>query len=801
MILRHLELVNFRQYSNTVLDIHDGVTSIVGPNGSGKSTILEAISWCLYGAKMARTTKEGIKRQGALPGDDCSVRLTFELAGRQYVLERALLGKTGKSEARLLEREGLDTVSTREVDRYIIHLIGLDHKGFLSSFFARQKELNALTDARPAARKDHLAKMLGVGRLDNAIVLLKDDIKEVRQEIDILSGLQIDPSVVAGRIDELSTDRKELNRTLENLRKVSAERQAETAALAEQVRIGRERERHYNKLNAERTGAVAQHSERTAEAARLTAELAELEQVEKKIGPLEAAAASLTATEAEFEQLKEARAQSQERSRLEREKQQLQASDQKEEAELQGLNTEITGLEQDMATPDTLRSAIEAAEKRREEMAADYGNLRAELQTLQSDLSRLEKQKADIEELGPEAVCEFCLRPFGTELPDIERHFDLEITSIRQKMIPVQKKFESVTTDGKANSKKLEELKKQLEKATGVERQLTELKTTIRGIERSRRQQRERMAEISARLNEIGAIVFDADRFAHLEQTLRGLRKQHEELLILKDRIGRRGEITARLDEVTKKVADLDDEIASIRAEIMQLKFDEKAVRQLEEELEKRREDVAALRLEFERMEHRISLVDSETEQLRNKLDEFEKSKQRISDLRDRLTYLEKLSILFADFRVYLIGRIRPALSKRTSELFYTMTAGRYQEVVLDEEYNLKLYDSGEAFPIERFSGGEIDLANLCFRLAISLEMAASAGIDHSFIILDEIFGSQDRERQKLIMHGLAGLKNWFRQIVIVSHIEEVKEMAEHLMTVRRGADGISTALYENGEL
>jgi exonuclease SbcC len=112
----------------------------------------------------------------------------------------------------------------------------------------------------------------------------------------------------------------------------------------------------------------------------------------------------------------------------------------------------------------------------------------------------------------------------------------------------------------------------------------------------------------------------------------------------------------------------------------------------------------------------------------------------------------------------------------------------------LDEDYNLRLFDNGRDFPIGRFSGGEIDLANLCLRLAISIEIASGAGIDYSFIILDEIFGSQDSDRQRLIFEGLTRLRNRFRQIITISHIEEVKELAEHLIAVEIDPSGNSVA-------
>lgn len=43
MVLKHLELVNFRLHTNTVLKFSDRLNYIVGGNGQGKTTILESI--------------------------------------------------------------------------------------------------------------------------------------------------------------------------------------------------------------------------------------------------------------------------------------------------------------------------------------------------------------------------------------------------------------------------------------------------------------------------------------------------------------------------------------------------------------------------------------------------------------------------------------------------------------------------------------------------------------------------------------------------------------------------------------
>ncbi|RLF63720.1 MAG: hypothetical protein DRN33_03555 [Thermoplasmata archaeon] len=159
--------------------------------------------------------------------------------------------------------------------------------------------------------------------------------------------------------------------------------------------------------------------------------------------------------------------------------------------------------------------------------------------------------------------------------------------------------------------------------------------------------------------------------------------------------------------------------------------------------------------------------------------------------------YLNILSDVMSSFRTHLISRIRPTLSYYSSDFFNRLTDGKYAGIELDENYNLLIYDNGEFYGIERFSGGEEDLANLCLRLAISEVITERAGGIFNFIILDEIFGSQDILRRQSIMKALNGLSSKFRQIFLITHIEDVKNEMEHVIYVNENEDGTSSIKLE----
>ena len=148
---------------------------------------------------------------------------------------------------------------------------------------------------------------------------------------------------------------------------------------------------------------------------------------------------------------------------------------------------------------------------------------------------------------------------------------------------------------------------------------------------------------------------------------------------------------------------------------------------------------------------------------------------------------------LLTDFKRYLASRISPLLSQYGSELFTIFNKGKYNTIEIDEDYEIFIYDKGERLPLNRFSGGESDLANLCLRLAISQVVAKRAGHGgFRFIALDEIFGSQDTERKANVLSALHELSNQFRQILLITHIEDIKDSMEHVIQVQEGEDGIS---------
>lgn len=150
---------------------------------------------------------------------------------------------------------------------------------------------------------------------------------------------------------------------------------------------------------------------------------------------------------------------------------------------------------------------------------------------------------------------------------------------------------------------------------------------------------------------------------------------------------------------------------------------------------------------------------------------------QIIDDIRFVASQKEVLS----DYILYLLNYLKPKIEDLASEYFTIITDSLYTQLTLDEEYNILI----DGKTIELYSGWEKDLANLCLRLSLWQNLTSNKWNPINFLILDEILWSQDKTRQNNILFNLKKLEYKFSQIILISHVDEIKDFATHLIEVR----------------
>lgn len=187
-MIEEVELVNFLSHGGSRLRLGEGVNVFIGPNGAGKSSVIDAITYALFG-KHARGDNENIVRRGAHEG---WVAVTFTLGGRRFRAERKF-GAKGRQEGAVLFEllsEGKRPLISGErrkleesMSEYIEQLLGLDYEKLRVAALIQQGQLESIIEYDPRKFKELLNSIVGIDRLDRAFEAMKEVIDGLRARL------------------------------------------------------------------------------------------------------------------------------------------------------------------------------------------------------------------------------------------------------------------------------------------------------------------------------------------------------------------------------------------------------------------------------------------------------------------------------------------------------------------------------------------------------------------------------------------------------------------------------------------
>ncbi len=173
MIPLRLDLSNFLSYRKRVeielFDIH--LACISGANGSGKSSILDAITWSLFGRSRAKSDDDIVNWAASLRGEAAEIRLTFELEGVIYrVIRQRIAQKRSSLEFQIASDDGqwktLSDSGIRKTQSTIEETLRMNYETFINASFLLQGKADEFTTKTANQRKEILADLLGVNEWD-----------------------------------------------------------------------------------------------------------------------------------------------------------------------------------------------------------------------------------------------------------------------------------------------------------------------------------------------------------------------------------------------------------------------------------------------------------------------------------------------------------------------------------------------------------------------------------------------------------------------------------------------------------
>jgi exonuclease SbcC len=815
MRLNRLQMTNFRQHlASPPIEFDSGLTGIIGPNGSGKSTILEAIAWALYGMPAARGTRESIRSTRAPARAGVRVELDFDLGGHRY---RVMRGLTNAE----LYLDGAETPIANTitgVTELLRRRLGMSLEEFFNTYFTGQKELSVMAAMGPSERAQFLSRVLGYEKLRAAQGLARDRRKVIAAEIVGVRAVMPDAAKVAetlrdaeshlgaaeGKLTDAARRRTQATRALEastprweaaqrerdQLQEVLAELRV---AESEEAGATRELERIERELSA--VAAARQELQRLADAlkplATVVSELQRMDHLCREEGRRQTLVESERALVEELAPLRERRAKLETAPQLE--------ADAAEELERKR---------------EELRTTEATVEQRRTEWVRDHQEAETKLKAFREQYAELKEQRERLALLGEDGACPTCTRPLGVHYRSVLEDFDA--------------KLETLSVDGKYYRNRIEQLAEAGEEVARLDEHRRQLSDDVARLER-------RFAKIQAAVQELGQVAreldmkqrrheqlrrdldavpagYDKARHEYLQAELQRLKPMDARATWLGAQIAREEPLKTEQFRAAKRAAEIRERAAALRARRNASAFSEQRFAELRSEYERclaelRSAEVAAVQAEGEAAGARLARDTALGEQKR-----LGRAQEQLSRLNSERRLHDELDRAYTEMRQDLNVQLRPEISEVASAFLAELTDGRYAELELDDQYNVIVLEDGVPKPV--ISGGEEDLANLVLRLAISQMIAERAGQSFSLLILDEIFGSLDESRRHNVLDLLRRLNDRFDQVILITHIESVREGLDRVIAVRYDqetgssvieqeapADGVALPAGEGGDL
>jgi exonuclease SbcC len=841
----HLKLRGFLSYRDTVEVDFSGfdLACISGQNGAGKSSLLDGITWVLFG--QARKRDESVINNQS---EVAEVTFTFEYENNRFRVIRSMArGKTTILEFQISDGGVWRTItehSTRETQARIEKVLRLDYDTFINVSFFLQGRADQFAQQPPSRRKDILGSILGLEIWEE----FKERTSERRKVVEGNLG------EVDGRITEIDTElseeepRKARLADLElQISGLIASRKLQEAALASIKQMRSELDKQKDIAQRLSDGFERDLAKRSGLQTRLAGREAERQPhvfILERAGDVETAYTAWQKARRELEKWDGTAAQFHEQEKLrlpflnEINTQKAKLEQEKETLERQGdviknQSSLIKGMEIDL---EAARNGITSLEMRVEERLGlekqiQFGRerqveLRTENASLKIEMEEL-KQRIGKLEAADGATCPLCGQVLSKEhrLSTLER---------------LQTEGSQKGDNWRANKLATEELATQLiDHETIISRyanldseRVSLLNTVSQLAERlasNQKTTKDWEANGARRLVQVNKIL-DTEKYTLPAR--RKLAKVDKELAVLgyetsAHDAARQSETRARhaeedfraLETARAALKPLEDEITNLNLQISSLTNEitnQKAVHQAALEalstLDARTPELDSAERNLFDIQERENQFNQEVGAARQKvtvLDELRKRKKKLEEERGELSLrIGRYKILERAFGkdgvpALLIEQALPEIELKANEILGRLsndsmrlhfeTQAKFKNEKrkdLRETLEIQVSDGAGERDYEMYSGGEAFRVNFAIRLALSEVLANRKGARLQMLVIDEGFGSQDALGRQRLIQAINAVRADFAKILIITHLDELKDAFPTRIEVEKSETG-----------
>ncbi|MDV2989194.1 MAG: SMC family ATPase [Dehalogenimonas sp.] len=863
MIPVRLKLKNFLPYRGEMpLLTFEGIhlACISGDNGAGKTSIIDAMTWALWGKSRLRSKASG--DDDLITQGESETAVTFDFRagdGQVYRVERRRTkpkrsAGAGHSELSLFLVSGEEVTNISgsilsETAAKITSLLRLDYETFINSAYLRQGEADHFTELTPNKRKEVLGTILNLdiyeqlsdsakARADQAVAakkMLTDSIgleqTKLAQEPEIEAALAAATQDSAGAeaglkekqavLDELKrtrqlveSQRQALGQAEAGVREITGDltrRQAELAANSQRIT-------QYRLVIAEKPAIEAGYAGFQAAVKRNTEfsqKLMTLRQFDGQAKTLEAAVSAA---------LNDARST---RVHWQTKFDELAAR----AAELPKLKAALSSLAAELAQLAVKEKHLDGLATAIQQLKTEDARIEAETASLRKQLAENDS-KAKLLADSSEAACPVC----ETELS--QDRLTTVLHKYHSDKAAIQERLDSLSASAQANELKRRQLTQELDAGATLKAErtrLTNLDARLgRDIEEAEKaagrlpegekhladlnrkietgdfapEERRRLAELEAQIKQVG---YDTEEHRRTSETLAELEpfdRKHRELaeaekLLAADEQARLG-IEASIGELNKRLAAREQEAAELRAKLAELPVvDDAALQEAERLVAELKQQATAATRTTGVLQQNLAQLQELKKDIAAKTAEIRRQAETESIYRDLKKYFGRDGIQAA-----LIDNAIPRMEAEANQLLARMTDNRMslklelqrltRKGETTETFDIKVSDELGTRDYDLFSGGEAFRINFALRLALSRLLADRTGAPLRTLIIDEGFGTQDAAGIDKLKEAIAGIQDQFDCILVITHIEEFKDAFPARIEVCKTADGSSIQVNYN---
>lgn len=791
MRLISLAMENFRAHADTRFAFPaEGLTGLIGTNEAGKSTVLEGITFALFGSKAIRGGMKTLRWFRAPARHVAQVALEFEIGGHSYHIERS------ETSAELYELPNLQKPIAAGVDavnKRIPELVGMDLDEFSTTFLTRQRDLAALAAMGGTKRRQFILGVMGLDRIDDGLKACRSKKNDLQRELDgVAVGL--------GEREPVDSEAKEAARvvqlTQEELEQVQVGHTA-SEAKAEQARAAlatsTEREKRHLYLVQNETHLAAELSREETELERIGRSLEEAASAGVRAENARAALEQLPALRQRRDSLVAARAQIQERTALVARDRQVHGRIEAAAARAQQLESGVAALAS--ASTATAEQAVATLEEQLREARASRDRARAatlEAQTAAEKEAQKAQRKLDaIQAAGADGACPTCTRALGEHFAVVVQALAHEGADARKRGAAFAETARALVAPGDDEQQLQANLRSARERLEQARHEIRERDGLQRDLDNTRRELATAEADlrsVAGRLAELGAVEYDADALTECEVAIEDLEQLDRAAAADRALASQAPQLMTSQDEHLASRTSLTERLELARRELAGLAFDAEEHERLSLATQQAARGLQESTAALARTEEAAHAAAQRLERAERALADYDARAGRLKDLRDQVRVHAAAADRLNDFRTAQAASIRPELEELTTGFVSILTDGRHNGVTLSEDFDVVLQEDG--IDAEVVSGGTEDVAALCMRLAISQMIAQRAGHPLSLLILDEPFGSLDEVRRGNVLNLIRQLDKTFAQVLVISHVAETRDAVDSVIELEYDVAG-----------